>query len=304
MVLIIGKFSSLVWGHSVYFRFSTSLYLENGWSYSEMGENLCGQSMHLEFFDNVISRKWLAVKQKDWSWKVHVGIQCISIPDRYVFQGQSEIIRCISNFFLTLRHGKACRPGPWSSCFVYLNMRPYRSKNVKSSSFKSLSFFFQTTPEFPSWWTSHKSIVSDFLKFWTSDFSYILLLFFFSFSLNMEPCGNKHLKTLLSLNNFLLNGLPKTTFRVFKILSFRFLALSEYVSRAHEIEIRPSSAVRPSIVSPLSLYLIQNTLVQVQINKPNLPIQQLLAIIGACPPERWLQINAVKSSLSLARDLN
>ncbi len=35
-----------------------------------------------------------------------------------------------------------------------------------------------------------------------------------------------------------------------------FLALLDYVSRAHEIEIRPSSAVRPSVVRPSVASLI------------------------------------------------
>ncbi len=44
------------------------------------------------------------------------------------------------------------------------------------------------------------------------------------------------------------NGPRQTMMKIFEILSLSFLALFDYVSRAHEIEIRPASGVRrPSV---------------------------------------------------------
>ncbi len=49
------------------------------------------------------------------------------------------------------------------------------------------------------------------------------------------------------------NDHHKTTLGITEIFSFRFLALLDYVSRAHEIEIRMSSVVRrPSVASIIS----------------------------------------------------
>ena len=70
-------------------------------------------------------------------------------------------------------------------------------------------------------------------------------------------------KVFKLLLNFLPTGPPKTTLEIFEILKIEILtfilALLDYVSRAHEIEICPSSAVRPS-VSQLSLNLMHGFL--------------------------------------------
>ncbi len=83
---------------------------------------------------------------------------------------------------------------------------------------------------------------------------------YFSFSLTWNPIGI-YIKMILLLQiaddifqispEFLPNGPHKTTFVIFKILKIEilmiFLALLDYVSRAHEIEICPSSVVSPSV---------------------------------------------------------
>ena len=56
----------------------------------------------------------------------------------------------------------------------------------------------------------------------------------------------------------------KTTLGIFEILNIEilmiFLTLLEYVSRAHEIEICPSTCVHPSAVSQFSLNLMHEFL--------------------------------------------
>ena len=70
---------------------------------------------------------------------------------------------------------------------------------------------------------------------------------------NTTPPTNRSRKLSNFFLNFLLNGPHKTTFGIFEILKIEFLmnflALLDYVTRAPEIEICPSSVVRrpPSV---------------------------------------------------------
>ncbi len=102
-----------------------------------------------------------------------------------------------------------------------------------------------------------------------SAFSNCLQLFAccFFFSLAWDPHGSKNLKILLlqiaaesflkPFLHFLLNGPHKITFGIFEMLTI-FLALLDYVLRAHAIESLPASVVR--LCHRLSLVLLHGFL--------------------------------------------
>ncbi len=97
----------------------------------------------------------------------------------------------------------------------------------------------------------------------------ILMIVFFLF-LNIGPYGSQNVKTLplpqIAVESFqtffwifFLVVVTKVLFSIFEMLSFRFLTICLALLRAHEIEICPSSVVRPP-VSQLSLNIMQEFL--------------------------------------------